>query len=104
MKTRNDLWILRQTQQAQPRVLIRMPTPQNIKSKEQHNEKATPKQTDAPSDMRDELRTDFAIQPVFPKPDAERRPTQPDPVEMEAIRAEALIYTRLFGGEERRDQ
>ena len=103
MKTRADMWKLRQAQQrAQQQVLIRMPSPQNTKSKELANEKVTPKQTSAPDEKRKDVLTNFAIPPVFSKPDAKRRAAELDPLEMEAIRNEALIYTRPFDGEEER--
>ena len=105
MKTRTDIWKLRQAQlNAHSQVLIRMPSPSpnNAKAKEPSNEKATPKKAAAPSDSRDAIRTDFAIPPVFPKQNEKRRSTEPDEVEMAAIRQEALIYTRPFGGDEGR--
>lgn len=89
-------------QQAQRRVLIRMPSSDNSKAKEQPHEKTTSKQANAPSDMRDAIRSDFAIPPVFHKPDEKRRSTELDPLEMEAIRAEAVNYTRPFEGGEGR--
>lgn len=93
MNKRESLWKLRKLQQAQPRVLIRMPkTPNNAIRKEQHNEKATPKQTDATSDMRDAIRTDFAV----PTPVEKRGPAELDALEMAALRKEALNYTRPF--------
>lgn len=101
MKNRTDVWKLRQMQQAQPRVLVRMPTSQNIKTKEQPHEKATPKETDAPSDKRDAIRDDFAIPPSF-KPDEKRRAAELVEMEMAAIRQEALVYTRPYEGGEGR--
>lgn len=102
MKTRTDILKLRQAQlNAQRQVLIRMPN--NVKAKEPLNEKAKPMQADTQNDKRDAIRADFAIPPVVHTPDAKRRAAQLSQVEMEAIRTEALTYTRPYDAGERKE-
>lgn len=98
MMTRNELW-----QKRQQAIRVARTQLNNITRKEKLSEKATPKQMDTPVEKRNAVLANFAITPSFPERDEGNRSAEPDPLEMEAIRQEAVNYTRPFGGNKGRE-